>query len=145
MTPSTAAASSPAPPAAGSFRAAMSSSQLRKATSDGVSWSAGRASDGRILLDGPVMIAYASGQPMYSATFKAGQKIGEEKYLREDGTPYWTRNHAADGTWTWDNFDATGKRIATSKWRGKTLLSSDVPDPPAGKASPDVPIAPDAE
>jgi hypothetical protein len=29
------------------------------------------------------------------------------------------------------NFDAAGKKVATSNWRGKTLLSSDVPDAPA--------------
>jgi hypothetical protein len=56
------------------------------------------------------------------------------------------KHYADDGTWTWDNFDAAGKRIATSHWRGKTLLSSNVPKPPARKKSADEkPIAPDAE
>jgi formylglycine-generating enzyme required for sulfatase activity len=112
-------------------------SSAAKKTAAGASWSAGRASDGRILLDGPETISYSNGKPMYTASFKAGEKTGEEKYLREDGTPYWTRTYASDGTWTWDNFDSSGKRIATSKWRGKTLLSSDVPDPPARKAATD--------
>jgi hypothetical protein len=80
---------------------------------------------------------------MYSATFKAGQKVGEEKYLREDGAPYWTKTYKGDGTWTWLNFDASGKQVAKSEWRGKTLVSSDVPDPPARKV--EKPIAPDAE
>jgi hypothetical protein len=83
---------------------------------------------------------------MYSATFNAGHKTGDERYLHEDGTPVWEKHYAADNTWTWDNFDATGHRIATSKWRGKTLLSSDVPDPPARKKPADEkPLAPDAE
>jgi len=106
-------------------------------------WSAGKATDGRVLLDGPTTVSYASGKPMYSATFKAGQKTGDEKYLREDGTPYWTKTYSGDGTWTWLNFDASGKQTAKSEWRGKTLVSSDVPDPPARKS--DKPTAPGAE
>jgi len=106
-------------------------------------WSAGKASDGRTLLDGPTTFTYTSGKPMYSAIFQAGQKIGQEKYLRESGRPYWTRKYAGDGTWTWLNFDASGKQVAESHWRGKTLLSSDVPDPPVRKG--EKPIAPDAE
>ena len=98
-----------------------------------IAWSAGKASDGRILLDGAEEVSYASGKPMYSASFKAGQKVGEEKYLREDGTPYWTKSYAGDGTWTWRNLDAAGKQVAESHWRAKTLVSSDVPDPPARK------------
>jgi formylglycine-generating enzyme required for sulfatase activity len=110
-------------------------------------FSAGRASDGRVLLDGTERFVYApSGKLMYSATFNAGHKTGDERYLHEDGTPVWEKHYAADNTWTWDNFDATGHRIATSKWRGKTLLSSDVPDPPARKKPADEkPLAPDAE
>jgi formylglycine-generating enzyme required for sulfatase activity len=110
-------------------------------------FSVGRAFDGRVLLDGTERFVYApSGKLMYSATFNAGHKTGEERYLREDGTPIWIKHYANDNTWTWDNFDPSGHRIATSKWRGKTLLSSDVPDPPARKKSADdKPIAPDAE
>ena len=104
-------------------------------------WSAGRASDGRVLLDGPEKFLYPDGRPMWSVEFRAGRKIGDERYLREDGTPVWVRGYADDGTRTWETFDAAGKRTAMSKWRGKTLISSDVPDPPArpnpAKAAPD--------
>jgi hypothetical protein len=55
------------------------------------------------------------------------------------------KHYADNGTWTWDNYDASGKRIAESKWRGKMLLSSDVPDPPARKKTADEKPAPDAE
>ena len=79
------------------------------------------------------MFNYPDGKLMYKATFDAGRKIAEERYLREDGRPFWVKIYAADGTWTWDNFDASGNQIAESHWRGKTLLSSDVPDPPARK------------
>jgi formylglycine-generating enzyme required for sulfatase activity len=108
-------------------------------------WTTARVSDERILLHGPEAFMYPSGKLMYSATFRAGQKIGEEKYLRENGSPIWVKHYADNGTWTWDNYDASGKRIAESKWRGKMLLSSDVPDPPARKKTADEKPAPDAE
>jgi hypothetical protein len=109
-------------------------------------WSERRGADGRILLDGLEYFSYPDGRQMYSATFDAGHKIGEERYLREDGSPIWVKHYANDGTWTWDNFDDTGKRIASSRWRGKTLMSSDVPAPPARKkAADEKPLAPDSE
>jgi formylglycine-generating enzyme required for sulfatase activity len=109
-------------------------------------WSSGRTADGRVLLDGPETFFYPSGKVMWSITFHAGHKVGNESYLRADGTPVWEKHYAGDGMWTWDNFDASGRRISESKWRGKTLLSSDVPDPPARKkASDEKPLTPDAE
>ena len=89
--------------------------------------------DGRYLLDGPQLFSFPNGKPMWQVTYAVGRKIGEEKYLRSNGTPFWTKHYGTDGTWTWDNFDETGKRIATSHWKGKTLLNSDVPDPPVRK------------
>jgi antitoxin component YwqK of YwqJK toxin-antitoxin module len=68
---------------------------------------------------------------MYTVTFKAGHKMGEEKYLREDGTPFWVKTYTGNGDWTWQNYDASGKKTTNSEWKNKTLLSSDVPDPPA--------------
>ena len=106
-------------------------------------WSAGRAADGRVLLDGPQTFYYPSGKLMWSSSFHAGEKTGDERYLRADGTPVWEKHYADDGTWTWDNFDASGKKFAESEWRNKKLLSSNVPDPPARKA--EKPITPDAE
>lgn len=96
-------------------------------------WSAGRAADGRVLLEGAEHFFYPSGKPMWTVSFHVGEKTGEERYQREDGTSIWVKTYAADGTWTWDNFDAQGKRTATSHWRGKTLLSDDVPDGPFDK------------
>jgi formylglycine-generating enzyme required for sulfatase activity len=107
-------------------------------------WTYMPTQDGRILLHGPEVFSYPTGKLMYLVTFNAGQEIGE-KYLREDGTPFWVKHYAADGTWTWDNFDASGKQVAESQWRGKTLLSSDVPDPPARKKLGEKPPEPDSE
>ena len=89
-------------------------------------WSAGRSPDSRILLDGPETFYYPSGQVMWSMTFRAGKKVGEEKYFRADGTLFWTKAYGKDGKWTWIDFDSTGKRIATSQWQGKTLLTIDI-------------------
>jgi formylglycine-generating enzyme required for sulfatase activity len=102
--------------------------------------------DGRMLLDGPEAFYYPNGKPMWTVEFSVGRKVGEERYLREDGTPVWEKKYAGDGTWTWRSFDREGKLAATSEWRGKTMLSSDVPDPPARKKPADEkPVVPDAE
>ena len=109
-------------------------------------WTSGHAADGRVLLDGAESFFYPDGKLMWSVNLKAGHKIGDERYFRADGTPIWEKHYADDGAWTWNNFDVSGNRIATSKWRGKTLLSSDAPDPPARKkAADEKAIAPDAE
>jgi formylglycine-generating enzyme required for sulfatase activity len=96
-------------------------------------WTAGRASDGRTLLEGSEKFYYPDGKLMWSLNFKAGRKVGEERYQRPDGTPIWVKRYAEDGAWTWNNFNRAGKQIATSKWRGKTLLNSDQPDVPLKK------------
>jgi hypothetical protein len=104
------------------------------------------SNDGRVLLQDAERFFYPDGKLMYSANFYLGHKVRDERYLREDGTPIWEKHYAANGTWTWDNFDASGKQIAESHWLNKTLLSSDVPDPPARKKSADEkPPAPDSE
>jgi antitoxin component YwqK of YwqJK toxin-antitoxin module len=99
-------------------------------------WSAGRAADGRVLLDGEERFFYKSGKPMWTVHFHAGRKSGEERYQREDGTPIWVKNYAADGTWIWQNYDDSGKLVATSHWKNKTLESSDVPDQPTYDKTP---------
>jgi formylglycine-generating enzyme required for sulfatase activity len=93
-------------------------------------WSQVRVADGRVLLDGPERFEYPDGKLMWSVDFDAGKKTGEEVYLRPDGRPIWKKHYAADGTWTWETFDEAGKRTAESRWKGKDLLSSDVPDIP---------------
>jgi len=68
--------------------------------------------------------------------------LGEERYLRADGTRVWVKTYAKDGSWTWDSFDHADKRVAESKWQGKKMVSSDVPDAPLKKT---IKMAPDAE
>jgi formylglycine-generating enzyme required for sulfatase activity len=92
------------------------------------SWATAPLPDGRLLLQGEERFFYPSGRPMWAVNFHDGKKVGEERYQREDGTLIWLKTWNADGTWTWQNDDATGKLTATSHWRNKTLLNSDVPD-----------------
>lgn len=94
-------------------------------------WTVGRSQDGRVLLDGTERFFYPDGKLMWTVGFRAGRRLGQERFQRQDGSPVWIKTWALDGTWTWQNFDRCGKVVATSHWRGKTLLSSDVPDAPA--------------
>jgi YD repeat-containing protein len=92
------------------------------------SWATAPLPDGRLVLQGEERFFYPSGHPMWTVNFHDGKKVGEERYQREDGTLIWLKTWNADGTWTWQNYDAAGHLTATSHWRNKTLLNSDVPD-----------------
>jgi hypothetical protein len=107
-------------------------------------WGAGRTESGRVLLEGPETFTYPDGKTMWSMTFDAGRKIGEERYLRADGTRVWVKTWAKDGSWTWDTFDREDKQTAESKWKGKTMESSTVPEPVLRKKSDNLP-EPDSE
>lgn len=98
-----------------------------------VVWSAGTDGDGRVVLEGPETFYYPGGRLMWSVRFHAGEKVGEESYFRGDGTRVWTKVYGSGGEWTWVSFDRAGKKVATSRWKGKTLLRSDVPDAPVVK------------
>ncbi len=88
------------------------------------SWSTGRASDGRILLEGEQTFYYENGRRQWTANFHLGRKIGDEVFYRRDGTKFWEKTYAGDGTWAWRNFDATGQPTSESHWRGKALLDA---------------------
>ena len=106
-------------------------------------WSAGRASDGRVLLDGPAHFFYRDGKPMWNLTYSAGHKVGDDRYLNQEGNPIWEKHYSANDAWIWHTFDARGLQTAQSEWQNKTLIRSNVPDPSARKS--EKPIAPDAE
>ncbi len=94
-------------------------------------WSTLKMPDGRTLLQGDETFFYPDGKVMWSMSFRAGRKVGSEKYLRENGTRIWSKVYSANGEWTWTNFDKAGKKAATSRWKGKTLRESSVPNIPA--------------
>lgn len=89
-------------------------------------WSTGRASDGRILLEGPQTFYYEDGHKQWTETFHLGKKIGDEVVYRVDGSKLWEKTHAADGSWTWRNFNEAGRQTSESHWRGKTLVDANI-------------------
>lgn len=93
-----------------------------------IRWGSARASDGRVLLEGPEEAFYASGKPMWNFSFHAGEKVGPESFFRENGTRKWEKIHKPGGEWTWLLFDEHGKQNVSSTWKGKTLVRSTVPD-----------------
>ncbi len=84
-------------------------------------WSEGTSDDGRTLLEGPEHFFYPDGKPMWTLQFHLGQKTGDETYYRATGAKVWQKTYAANGTYTWLNFDESGKQIAQSHWTNKTL------------------------
>jgi formylglycine-generating enzyme required for sulfatase activity len=91
-------------------------------------WSTARANDGRTLLEGPQTFYYESGAKQWIANFHLGKRTGEEVFYRPDGSKQWTKTYNADGTWTWPQFDASGKQTVQSQWHNKTLLDSTLAD-----------------
>ncbi len=109
-------------------------------------WSSGRASDGRVLLEGPETFFYPDGRVMWKQQFHMGRNVGEEKFYRRDGTLQWSKTYGPDTHWTWRLFNSAGHQTVESSWRGKTLLSSTLPDAPEDSTpSKATPLEPDAE
>jgi formylglycine-generating enzyme required for sulfatase activity len=88
-------------------------------------WGTARASDGRVLLEGPQTFCFENGAPQWTASFHLGKKLGEEVFYRTDSTKEWSKSYSPDGTWTWRVFDDFGKQTAESHWRGKTLVEAE--------------------
>jgi formylglycine-generating enzyme required for sulfatase activity len=89
-----------------------------------------RVADGRMLLEGVHRFSYPGGRLMWSMNYRAGGKVGEERFVRADGRLEWVKRYGADGAWTWENYAGESRPVAISHWKGKTLLDSNVPDPP---------------
>ena len=85
-------------------------------------WSGGVAADGTYRLDGLQVFYYENGAKRWESEYKAGKRIGTETYWNPDGSKKWQRIFGKDGGWTWRIFDNTGRVVAESKWRGKTLI-----------------------
>ncbi len=85
-------------------------------------WSTGRASDGRILLEGQQTLYDQAGRVQWKANFHVGKKTGEEDFYRADGSKLWQKSYEDDDQWTWRNFDKAGKVTSESQWKGKKLI-----------------------
>ncbi|WP_420238779.1 exo-alpha-sialidase [Telmatobacter bradus] len=92
-------------------------------------WSTVQASDGRTLLEGPQTLFDAQGHKQWTSAYHLGRKIGEEVFYRADGSIAWKKTHAADGSWSWTVYDATGKQTAESHWNNMTLASDSISAP----------------
>lgn len=86
-------------------------------------WSAGMANDGRILLEGAQTFFYESGRKQWVSDYHLGRKVGTEDFYREDGSKKWEKIYTTDGSWTWRNFDTSGRQTSESQWNGKSLVS----------------------
>jgi len=86
-------------------------------------WGTARASDGRVVLEGPQSFYFDNGAPQWTANFHLGKKVGDESFYRMNGTKEWTKSYSPDGTWTWRIFDESGTQTSESHWRGKTLVA----------------------
>jgi hypothetical protein len=87
-------------------------------------WGTARASDGRILLEGPQTFYFEDGARQWTAEFHLGRKVGNEVFYRADGSKEWQKTYGADDAWTWQLFDAAGRPTAESHWRSKTLVDA---------------------
>ena len=82
--------------------------------------------DGKYRLDGVQTVYYFSGAKQWEATFAAGRRAGTETFWRADGSKRWEKVYGPDGTWLWRRFDAAGKVLAESQWKGKDLVEARV-------------------
>ncbi len=87
-------------------------------------WSTARASDGRILLEGPQTFYFENGAKQWTSEFHLGRKTGDEVFYRADGSKEWQKTYGANDSWTWLLFDAAGMQTAESQWNGKTLVDA---------------------
>ncbi|SEG53106.1 Formylglycine-generating enzyme, required for sulfatase activity, contains SUMF1/FGE domain [Bryocella elongata] len=93
-----------------------------------IRWGSAKASDGRVLLEGPEEAFYISGKPMWKLSFHEGEKVGTETFWRENGTRAWEKSYLPSGEWIWVLFDENGKQTVSSTWKGKSFQHSTVPD-----------------
>jgi formylglycine-generating enzyme required for sulfatase activity len=80
-------------------------------------WSSAIAADRRALLHGWERWYYPGGSLQYEASYDRGRHVGRERFLREDGSPVWTRDHRTDGTTVWTRYWPNGRKRTESTWR----------------------------
>ena len=104
----------PAPPRLGAVRrheARAADGGMRAA------WGSATAADGSYLLHGTERWYYGGGRTQYEVGYDRGRRTGLERFLREDGSPVWTRRHRADGTTVWTRYWPNGRKRTESTWR----------------------------
>ena len=82
-----------------------------------LTWSAGKGSDGRYLLEGSEVWHYDNGQKQREANYERGFKVGQETYWSREGKVEWTWDHRPDGSAVWTQFWSNGQKKSVSTWR----------------------------
>jgi len=82
-----------------------------------LTWSSGRGSDGRYLLQGLEVWYYDNGQKQREANYEKGFKTGKETYWSRAGQVAWTWDYRPDGTAVWTQFWSNGQTRSVSTWR----------------------------
>jgi formylglycine-generating enzyme required for sulfatase activity len=88
-----------------------------------ITWSTGRANDGRILLHGKETWFYADGTKQREATYTLGVKTGRETCWSSDGTKESEWDHHPDGTSVWRTWWSDGSLRSESTWKNHRLVS----------------------
>jgi formylglycine-generating enzyme required for sulfatase activity len=87
-----------------------------------VTWSSGRADDGRVLLHGRETWYYAGGAKQREADYQLGVKTDRETYWSPTGAKEWEWDHRADGTSVWRTWWSDGSLRSESTWKDHRLV-----------------------
>jgi hypothetical protein len=88
-----------------------------------VTWSSGRADDGRVLLQGREMWFFPNGAKQREANYVLGVKTGVETYWNADGVKQWQWRHQPDGTSEWTTWWPDGSLRSQSTWKNHALVT----------------------
>ncbi len=87
-----------------------------------ITWSTGRANDGRVLLHGPETWFYTDGSKQREVTYKLGVKTGRETHWSLTGTKESEWDHRDDGTSLWRTWHSDGSLRSESTWKNHRLI-----------------------
>jgi formylglycine-generating enzyme required for sulfatase activity len=87
-----------------------------------LTWTSGRANDGRVLLHGTETWFHPGGAKEHEVTYALGVKRGAETYWSADGRKEWEWDHRSDGTSVWTTYWRDGTRRSVSTWKNHELV-----------------------
>ncbi|MDQ5978239.1 MAG: hypothetical protein QG602_1213, partial [Verrucomicrobiota bacterium] len=87
-----------------------------------LTWSSGRADDGRILLHGAETWFYPGGAKQREATYRLGVKTGRETCWSLTGAKESEWDHRPDGTSLWRTWWSDGSLRSESTWKDHRLV-----------------------
>ncbi len=87
-----------------------------------LTWSSGRADDGRVLLHGKETWFYPGGARQREADYRLGVKTGRETYWSPTGAKESEWDHRPDGTSVWRTWWSDGSLRSESTWQDHRLV-----------------------